>query len=98
MTSRGMLGTPYKHKGCRLNGTDCIGFLFLLFSTVRAVPKTSLDYGRTPHNGKLRAGLIDYLGQPAAAHATAGTSSPCAGRATRTTWARSFRIRSASSA
>lgn len=67
-----MLGTPYKHKGRKAKGIDCIGFLFLIFQSVREIPPTRLDYGRTPHNGKLRAGLIDYLGEPVTGPMCAG--------------------------
>ena len=86
-TSRGMLGTPYKHKGRRLNGTDCIGFLFLLFSTARAVPKTGLDYGRSAAQ-RQAARRSDRLPRPACgrAHATWGRRHHALdGR--RTTWA-----------
>jgi len=62
--ARAMLGTPWRHKGRRLSGTDCIGFLRLLFCSIRKIPETRMDYGRTPHNGKLQAGLTEYLGEP----------------------------------
>jgi cell wall-associated NlpC family hydrolase len=63
-TARGDVGEPWKHKGRSDRGRDCIGWLRQWFLPVRDIPDTRLDYGRTPHNGKLRAGLIEYLGDP----------------------------------
>lgn len=70
--ARAMLGMPWRHKGRRASGADCIGFLRLLIGTIRHIPETRMDYGRTPHNGKLRAGMCEYLGEP-----VTGPMQPC---------------------
>lgn len=60
------VGLPWRHKGRREDAADCIGHVYLELAKLRPLPPTRLDYGRTPHNRKLRAGLIDYLGDPVA--------------------------------
>jgi hypothetical protein len=63
--ARAMLDMPWRHKGTRTSGADCVQFLRLAFNSIRPIPATRMDYGRTPHNGKLESGLTEYLGPPA---------------------------------
>lgn len=55
---------PWQHQGRTERGADCIGHVHLALATVRPHPVPRTDYGRTPHNGKLRTGLREYLGEP----------------------------------
>lgn len=75
--ARKLLGTPWRHQGRTTRGIDCLGFVwFTLARTVLRLhgldlPLPRSDYGRTPHNGKLREGLILWLGEPV------GEPQPC---------------------
>jgi cell wall-associated NlpC family hydrolase len=64
-----LLPLPWRHQGCTERGADCRGFLWLaiargLRATRGALQKPRADYGLTPFNGKLRAGLVEWLGEP----------------------------------
>lgn len=67
---RNLLDVPWRHKGRTTKGVDCIGLVYLTLARTLArcrgqrLPKPRDDYGRTPFNRQLRAGLIDWLGEP----------------------------------
>jgi cell wall-associated NlpC family hydrolase len=66
------VGKPWRHQGRTERGADCIGHVHLALATVRTHPVPRTDYGRTPHNDKLRTGLRDYLGEPVAGELRVG--------------------------
>lgn len=64
-----LLPLPWRHQGCTERGADCRGFVWLAVAggvrpTRGDIPKPRSDYGRTPFNGKLRAGIVEWLGDP----------------------------------
>lgn len=63
--ARKLIGMPWRHQGRTENGSDCVGFLWLPAAKVRDIPKPHVHYGRLPNTKqKLRAGIIEYLGEP----------------------------------
>lgn len=70
--ARTFIGKPWKHQGRRDAGADCIGWVWMFIQGVRQAPTPRIDYGRTPSLGKLRAGLIEYLGLPVQGPPTPG--------------------------
>ena len=62
--ARNLLGVPWRHKGRTERGVDCLGLLWLPLSRVRPVVRPADDYGRLPHNKRLRAELTAWLGEP----------------------------------
>jgi cell wall-associated NlpC family hydrolase len=68
--ARALLGVAWKHKGRTERGLDCLGLIWLALVRALAVSRQAAlikprnDYGRTPFNGHLRAGLIEWLGPP----------------------------------
>lgn len=68
--ARQLLGVEWRHKGRTERGLDCLGLIWLALARVLAssrgerMAKPRNDYGRTPFNGHLRAGLIEWLGAP----------------------------------
>lgn len=62
--ARKLLGTPWRHKGRTTRGVDCLGLLWLPLSRVRPVERPADDYGRLPHNKRLRAELTAWMGDP----------------------------------
>jgi hypothetical protein len=73
--ARELVGTPYKGKGRTEKAVDCLGAVWLvLYRTLLEtrgilLPKPRDDYGRTPFNRQLRAGLVEWLGPPVALRA-----------------------------
>ena len=59
-----LLGVPWRHQGRTERGIDCAGVPWWCMAKVRSVAKPRTDYGRLPHNNKLREELIRYLGEP----------------------------------
>lgn len=64
-----LLPLRWRHQGCTERGADCRGFVWLAFAgglreTRGEIQKPRSDYGRTPYKQQLRAGLIDWLGEP----------------------------------
>lgn len=62
--ARGLLGTPWRHRGRKPWGVDCIGLVVL---SARAAGYDAPDpgrYGREPWDGRLRAALRAYCGDP----------------------------------
>lgn len=65
-----LLGVRWRHKGRTERGVDCIGSVYLTLARALLalrgliLPLPRDDYGRTPFNRQLRAGLIDWLGDP----------------------------------
>jgi cell wall-associated NlpC family hydrolase len=76
--ARRLLGIPWKHKGRTERGLDCLGLIWLALSRTllvvrdQALPLPRNDYGKTPFNGHLRAGLVEWLGPPVAGQPEAG--------------------------
>lgn len=63
-TARSFVGLPWRHQGRTVRGMDCIGMADLALASVRPMSRARTDYGRLPSNGKLRASLIETLGEP----------------------------------
>lgn len=63
--ARAMMNWPWRHQGRTERGIDCLGFVKLAISTVRAVVDRE-GYGRTPYNRQLRASLVEHFGPPVA--------------------------------
>lgn len=58
--ARSYLGVPWVHQGRDPRfGIDCVGLGLLAFDVT-----SSADYGRHPHNGRLREELVRYFGEP----------------------------------
>lgn len=68
--ARFLLGTPWRHKGRTARGVDCVGFPRLLLGRVLKetrglrLPAIPDNYGRTPHNQRLRREICAWLGDP----------------------------------
>lgn len=63
--ARTFMDCPWRHQGRRREGMDCLGLCVLSLRLMGHEPKNDrTDYGRTPHNQRLRAGLIAELGEP----------------------------------
>ncbi len=68
--ARKLVGTPWRHQGRTVAGADCIGFGWLVYAATLLIcrgitlDKPRSDYGRTPSGGKLRAELVEWLGDP----------------------------------
>lgn len=68
--ARRLLDIPWRHKGRTERGLDCLGLVWLALSRAllaargEPLPLPRNDYGKTPFNGHLRAGLIEWLGDP----------------------------------
>lgn len=62
--ARALRGTRWGHHG-RGRRLDCIGLVWAAARAVRpTLPDLPTDYGRTPHNGTLRARMCEWLGEP----------------------------------
>ncbi|GAB3388085.1 C40 family peptidase [Lysobacter fragariae] len=63
--ARTFMGAKWRHQGRRPDAMDCLGLVVLSLRLMGVdVHQDRIDYGRTPHNKRLRAGIIAQLGQP----------------------------------
>lgn len=63
--ARSFIGAKWRHQGRRPEFMDCIGLAFLSFRAIGVEMADEKGYGRTPHNKRLRAGMVSRLGDPA---------------------------------
>lgn len=57
-------GAKWRHQGRRPEFMDCLGLVVLSLRLIGREVSDRTDYGRTPHNQRLRAGLCAEFGEP----------------------------------
>lgn len=64
--ARAYLGTPFRHRGRRRTGVDCVGLLLLAFRDCGVELPDFRLYGREPHESGLIAHVTRALGEAVA--------------------------------
>lgn len=62
--ARTFASAKWRHQGRRPDFMDCLGLVVLSLRLMGRLVGDRTDYGRTPHNQRLRAGLIAEFGEP----------------------------------
>lgn len=63
-SARAMLGTPWRHRGRKPWGVDCIGLVVLAAQAAGVEVVDPKYYGREPWEDRLRQGLRQHCGVP----------------------------------
>lgn len=64
--ARAFIGAPWRHQGRRKAGMDCLGLVVLSLAKAGVWVHDRTDYGRLPHNRKLKSELVTHFGPPVA--------------------------------
>jgi cell wall-associated NlpC family hydrolase len=62
--ARGLVGTPFRHRGRSLRGIDCVGLVALALHAVEREVTDRRSYGRNPANDGLREVCEAHFGPP----------------------------------
>lgn len=62
--ARSMIGTPWRHRGRKPWGVDCVGLIVLSAQAAGFPMQDARHYGREPWDDQLRKELRYYAGEP----------------------------------